>query len=261
MHADALLFCLINCIDVIDWQQNSMFFIERMFLMIRSRALIMVVVATFGMHKVHASITGDLTHLAAGVGIVSGCKVVQQLFENREINFTNLKGIITDQSTLVVGAMLGFPFTTYGRTLRARLNLWMLDEKLMFVVMEYYASDADFTQALEQYCIRSKFPLMQAYEKLASQHYYLVTAGDLLESVLEEIPEDCDRAESIEDSLTDIYAMRAIVEYALNMIRNDAQWSTQLVGKNAEDMTCAMAASNYQIHAVLPIPIFKGVRF
>ncbi len=229
--------------------------------MIRSRTLIMVVMAAFSMHKVHASVTGDLTHLAAGIGAVSGCKVAQQLFENRAINFTNLKGIITNQSTLMAGAILGFPFTTYGRTLRAQLNLSMLDEKLMSVVIDYYASDADFTQALEQYCIRSKFPLMQAYEKLASQHYYLVTAGDLLESVLEDIAEDSDRAEAIEDSLTDIYAMRASIEYALNMIRNDAQWSAQLVGKNAEDMTRAMAASNYQIHALLPIPIFKGARF
>ena len=126
------------------------------------------------------------------------------------------------RASAAVGLVIGCATTTYGRSLRAQLNLWCIaNKRLDAIVTAEYENDAQLTAALEKYYLSSAFPLISAKVALSNKLSGLTQAAGLIEAALEDLSDDAERARSYNAWLDDVYAMRAHVVYAANVIEND----------------------------------------
>ncbi len=134
------------------------------------------------------------------------------------------------RASAAAGFLIGSATTTYGRSLRAQWILWWFTSKdLIAIVSAEYEDDAQLTAALEKYYLSSVvYPLVGAKIVLSNNLNSLTQAAELIEAALEDLSHDAERARSYNAWLDDVYAIRAHIMYAANVIENDPRLPAML---------------------------------
>lgn len=220
--------------------------------MVHSRKIMLFVVCIASSRISQATLTNTLARVTGGITVVAGYKIANEMIShNARLQDVNVTDIVTNPSTVLAGIAVSLPFSTYGRSLRAQWNLWWwTNEKLLAVAMEDYDTDAQLVDALSRYYACSKYSLIEAHEELASKCWYLERAISLIEAVIDDLPEDSDRAEECEEWLDDVCALRDRVQHALTAIAKDPRWVELLKAKNMEIMNQIMSRPSVNTHVV-----------
>lgn len=210
--------------------------------MARLQKLMLVLVCVAGMQRTEtSSLPADLTRSVAGVAVLGGTISAASYALGMKGN--DILTMATNPTILVAGAALAFPFTTYGRSLRAQWDLWFwFNQKLVAITMADYDNDDQLCDALVKYYVYSKYPLLDAHTALGWKHYYLDWAASTIEAARDDMSDGSARAQDFDKWLEEVFAMRDAVAHAVAVIVKDSRWSQTLQAQNMANMAQAMQA-------------------
>jgi hypothetical protein len=231
---------------------SLLFLIERKYHMIRSRFLALSLVSLCSMQMAQANLVKDAGRVVAGVTVggtlgAAGAATVNALL-NLGAAFVTQKPVVDLDPVMIrlfglmgatAGFTTGFGSTTYVRELRAQLNLWSANSKLIAITLVDYENDTQLVNALERYYLASTYPLVAAKRDLANTLNCLNSAAGLIEAVLEDISVNSSRAKALNGWLDDIYMKRAYVARAATAVENDPRLLTLLNEQNKIDLAAA----------------------
>jgi hypothetical protein len=213
-----------------------------MFRMAHLQKLMLILVCAIGVARADGSeLAMDLGRSAAGVAVLGG--TISAASHAMGVKGNDILTMATNPTILVAGAALAFPFTTYGRSLRAQWDLWFwFNQKLVAITMADYDNDDQLCDALVKYYVYSKYPLLDAHTALGWKHYYLDWAASTIEAARNDMSDGSARAQDFDKWFEEVSAMRDAVAHAVAVIIRNPQWSQTLQVQNMANMAQAIQA-------------------
>lgn len=190
------------------------------------------------MHGAHAGILKDVTHVTIGAGAGAAVGYGVQVLTDPTILSTGVIDLNTVAFFTAVGTLCGGVFTSYGKSLRVQLNLRNLDRQLIAYVMQLAdgKKPAELIDEIQDYYVDTAFPLIVAVQNLVKQDDYLGASIELLEWIIESLPDDSARKTSMEHWLNELNTYHIYIGYALTFIKQDPRFTEMLKLKNMQDL-------------------------
>lgn len=187
---------------------------------------------------VHAGMVKDVTRFSMGLGAGLSVGYGLQALENPNLIALGIMDARVIPALALIGAGCGTWFTSYGKIFRAQLKLRNLDQKLIALVAQltYGKTANEVIDEIQEYYVNTALPLIIAVKNLMQQDDYLAAAVELLEWVVDSLPDDSARRASIVQWLDEISAVRVYVRYALTVIQQDARFAQMLKVKAMQDL-------------------------
>lgn len=203
-----------------------------------SRAMKVMCAGLLVAHIAHANTAKDVTRMSIGVGAGLAVGYGLQALNNPDLIALGIMDPQVIPGLAAVGALCGAWFTSYGKMLRAQLYLSNVDQQLMDFVTQltYGKTPEEVVEEMQNYYVNTAYPLITAVETLAKQDNYLGAGIELLQLVVDSMPDDSPRKAELTTWLNNVTIVQTCVIYVLTIIQKDSRYAQMLQGKTAHNL-------------------------